>query len=60
MLAVSNATVHMRSLLRKLSEVNKIILENDIKLAGITETWASSDMRDSELHVEACNMYQAN
>ena len=34
-----------QSLLKKLPELNKIILANDIKLAGITKTWASSDMR---------------
>ena len=49
-----------QSLLKKLPELNKIILENDIKLAGITETWASSDMRDSEFHIEGFNMYRAD
>ena len=51
---------NVQSLLKKLPELNKIILENDIKLAGITETWASSDMRDSEFHIEGFNMYRAD
>ena len=46
-----------QSLLKKLAELIKIILGNDIKLAVITETWASSDMRDSEFHIEGFNMY---
>ena len=50
----------MRSLLQKLLELNKIILENDIKLARIAEIWASSDMRDSEFYIEGFNMYRAD
>ena len=48
------------SFLKKLPELNKIILENDITLAGITETWASSDMRYSEFDIEGFNMYRAD
>ena len=32
---------NLQSLLKKLPELNKIILENDIKLAEITATWTS-------------------
>ena len=37
---------------KKLPELNKIVLENDKKLARITETWASSNMCDNEFHID--------
>ena len=46
--------------LKKLLELSEIILENDIKLAGITETRASSNMHDSDFYNEGFNMYQAD
>ena len=51
---------HAQGFLKKLPELIKIMLENDLKLSGITETWASLDMRDCEFHIEGLNMYRAD
>ena len=51
---------NVQSFLKKLQEQNKIILQNDIKLARMTEAWAFSDMFDNEFHIEGFNMYRAD
>ena len=47
-----------RSLFNKLTEVKHLVSQKNLKIIGITETWASEDMTDAEFHLEHFEMYR--
>lgn len=48
----------MHSVVQKLPEVSNLLMEHGVKIAGITESWASADLKDAELQVDNFNVYR--
>lgn len=63
--SVSNSTSHIKcfytnanSLIQKIDELRYLVEINKYDIIAVTETWAHTEIRDTELFIEGFNMYR--
>ena len=49
-----------RSILNKLSKLQALIAHSDYHLIGITESWCTDSVNDSELHLKGYNLFRVD
>ena len=49
-----------QSILNKLSELQALVAHSDYHLIGITESWCTDSVNDSELHLKGYNLFRVD
>lgn len=52
------AHVNIRSLINKVDHLNVFLKNNDIHVLGISESWLSENIDDSEIHIDGYNSFR--